>query len=397
LYTDRSQARHAIIGTAKSEYQYYEFLAVDKPLTSNEMQQLRAFSTRARITPTSFINEYNWGDFRGDVNRFMTKYFDAFVYFANWGTHELRFRLPKASLDVSPAKRYCPCDYAHLRTAGEHIILKFLSEDEEGGWVEDEGWMSSLAPLRADLMAGDLRCLYLGWLQCVGCNEVQEEEVEPPVPPGLRELTAPLRALADFLRVDETLIEVAAEVSPPLAAERDSAEELRAWIQTLPGPDKDSLLYRLAQESPMAVQREILRRFREARRPQPPVPETGGRTVGELLGIWNRQTQEKQRRAAEKKAREEARRKKEAAAARQAYLDGLAQRAPQAWQQVGALIQTRQPKKYDEAAQLLRDLCDLADRQGKTAETRARLQALRDAHANKPSLLRRLDEAGLSS
>jgi hypothetical protein len=380
-----------------SEYQYYEFLALDRPLTSNEMQQLRAFSTRAMITPTSFINEYNWGNFRGDVNRFMTKYFDAFVYFANWGTHELRFRLPKAGMDVSLAKRYCPCDYTHLRPAGEHLILEFLSEDEEGEWVDDEGWMSSLAPLRADLMAGDLRCLYLGWLHCVGCDEVEEEEAEPPVPPGLRELTVPLRALADFLRIDETLIEVAAEVSPPLAVERDSAEELRSWIQALHGPDKDSLLYRLAQESPMAVQREFLRRFREARRPQPPVPETGGRTVGELLGAWNRQTQEKQRRAAEKKAREEARRKKEAAAARQAYLDGLVQRAPQTWQQVEALIRTRQPKRYDEAAQLLRDLCDLADREGKTAEARARLQALRDAHANKPSLLRRLDKAVLFS
>jgi hypothetical protein len=380
-----------------SEYQYYEFLALDRPLTSNEMQQLRAFSTRARITPTSFVNEYNWGDFRGNVNHFMGKYFDAFVYVANWGTHVLQFRLPKASLDVSLAKRYCPCDYAHLRTVGEHIVLKFLSEDEEGEWVDGEGWMSSLAPLRADLMAGDLRCLYLGWLHCVACDEVEEEKAEPPVPPGLQDLTAPLRALADFLRVDETLIEVAAEVSPPLAVERDSAEELRAWIQTLPDPDKDSLLYRLAQESPMAVQREFLRRFREARRPQPPLTEAGVRTVGELLGAWNRQTQEKRRRAAEKRAREEARRKKEAAAARQAYLDKLAQRAPQTWQQVETLIQTRQPKRYDEAAQLLRDLCDLADRQDKTAEARARLQALRDAHANKPSLLRRLDKTGLSS
>ena len=161
-----------------SEYQYYEFLALDRPLTSNEMQHLRAFSTRARITPTSFINEYNWSDFRGNVNHFMARYFDAFVYFANWGTHVLQFRLPRTSLDVSQAKRYCPCDYAHLRTAGEHIILKFLSEDEEGEWVEDEGWMSSLGPLRADLMAGDLRCLYLGWLQCVGCDEVEEEETE---------------------------------------------------------------------------------------------------------------------------------------------------------------------------------------------------------------------------
>jgi hypothetical protein len=309
----------------------------------------------------------------------------------------LQFRLPKASLDVSLAKRYCPCDYAHLRTVGEHIVLKFLSEDEEGEWVDGEGWMSSLAPLRADLMAGDLRCLYLGWLHCVGCDEVEEEEAEPPVPPGLQDLTAPLQALTDFLRVDETLIEVAAEVSPPLSAERDSAEELRSWVQTLPGPDKDSLLSRLVQESPMAVQREILRRFREARRPQPPLPEASDRTAGELLSAWDQRTQEKERQTAEKKAREEAQRKRETAAARQAYLDALAQRAPQAWQQVEALIQTRQPKRYDEAVQLLRDLCDLADRQGKTAEVRARLQALRDAHANKPSLLRRLNEVGLSS
>jgi hypothetical protein len=207
----------------------------------------------------------------------MTKYFDAFVYFANWGTHELRFRLPKAGLDVSLAKRYCPSEHASLRLAGEHALLTLWSEREEDDWEGDEGWMSSLAPLRADLMAGDLRCLYLGWLNCVGCDEVEEEEAEPPVPPGLRELTAPLRALADFLRIDETLIEVAAEVSPPLAAERNSAEELRSWIQALPGADKDSLLYRLAQESPMAVQREIRRRFREARRPQAPLPEAGGR------------------------------------------------------------------------------------------------------------------------
>jgi hypothetical protein len=380
-----------------SEYQYYEFLALDRPLTANEMQQLRTFSTRARITPTSFINEYHWGNFRGDINHFMTKYFDAFVYFANWGTHELRFRLPKASMDVGLAERYSLSEHANLRLAGEHAILTLWSELEEGDWEGDEGWMSSLAPLRADLMAGDLRCLYLGWLHCIGCNEVEEEETEPPVPPGLRELTAPLQALADFLRIDETLIEVAAEVSSPLAPERDSAQELRSWIQALPGPDKDSLLYRLTQESPMAVQREILRRFREARRPQSPLPEAGGRTVGKLLGAWDQRTKEKQQRSAEKKAREKARKEKEAAAARQVYLDELAQRAPQAWQQVESLIQTRQPKRYDEAVQLLRDLCDLADRQGKAAEARARLQALRDAHANKPSLLQRLDEAGLFS
>ena len=44
-----------------SEYQYYEFLAADRPLDENEIAELRALSTRARITPTSFVNEYHWG------------------------------------------------------------------------------------------------------------------------------------------------------------------------------------------------------------------------------------------------------------------------------------------------------------------------------------------------
>jgi hypothetical protein len=49
-----------------SEYQYYEFLAIDGPLTSEEMAALRALSTRAHITPVSFTNFYNWGDFKGN-------------------------------------------------------------------------------------------------------------------------------------------------------------------------------------------------------------------------------------------------------------------------------------------------------------------------------------------
>src|SRR6266446_3281213 len=40
-----------------SEYQYYEFQTADRRLSSKEMQELRSYSTRAVITPTSFSNE----------------------------------------------------------------------------------------------------------------------------------------------------------------------------------------------------------------------------------------------------------------------------------------------------------------------------------------------------
>jgi hypothetical protein len=42
-----------------SEYQYYEFQAVDRPLTPEQISDLRAYSSRAQITASSFIVVYN--------------------------------------------------------------------------------------------------------------------------------------------------------------------------------------------------------------------------------------------------------------------------------------------------------------------------------------------------
>ena len=54
---------------AVSEYQSYEFQAIDRPLGEADMEALRTLSTRAQISATSFTNHYKWGDFQGDPNR----------------------------------------------------------------------------------------------------------------------------------------------------------------------------------------------------------------------------------------------------------------------------------------------------------------------------------------
>jgi len=77
-----------------SEYQYYEFLSIDRPLTADELDELRALSTRATITPVSFTNEYHWGNFKGNPDKLMQRYFDAHVYVANWMTAIFMVRLP---------------------------------------------------------------------------------------------------------------------------------------------------------------------------------------------------------------------------------------------------------------------------------------------------------------
>src|SRR5437870_3196300 len=127
-----------------SEYQYYEFQAVDRPLSKREMAELRALSTRATITPTRFVNFYNWGSFRGNPSVLMEKYFDAFVYVANWGTHELMLRLPRRLLNRADAAAYCTSESLQARSTAEHVILDFRSEDESGADFDEGdggGWM----------------------------------------------------------------------------------------------------------------------------------------------------------------------------------------------------------------------------------------------------------------
>jgi hypothetical protein len=57
-----------------SEYQYYEFRAIDKPLDEAGMDYLRSLSSRAEITSTSLTNEYSYGSFRGKPEDLMSRY-----------------------------------------------------------------------------------------------------------------------------------------------------------------------------------------------------------------------------------------------------------------------------------------------------------------------------------
>ncbi len=88
-----------------SEYQYYEFQALDRALTPHDIRELRKYSTRATITATRFVNHYEWGDFKGNPATWVQKYFDAFLYFANWGTHRLMLRLPSPALDIRCSRK----------------------------------------------------------------------------------------------------------------------------------------------------------------------------------------------------------------------------------------------------------------------------------------------------
>jgi hypothetical protein len=378
-----------------SEYQYYEFQAIDRPLTTAEMGELRAVSTRARITPTSFVNEYAWGDFKGQPDVWMERYFDAFLYLANWGTHILKLRLPPRLLNPATALAYFGSDSAFVNVKSGKVILSFSSDDEDGGeWVEGEGQLSSLISVRAELARGDLRALYLGWLLRVQAGEIDSKEAEPPVPPGLGQLSASLDSLADFLRIDGDLLHVAAKASSPLPDLALDRDEFLAWVGTLASAEKDELITKLVVESDQAAVAELLQRFLRQRSAAGAGPVTSGRTVGQLLAAAAAHTKQRKRIEAEKQTAERVRREREAAAAREKHLDSLVGREARLWAEIETLVATTQAAGYDQAVRHLVDLRDLATR-GRGGDFRLRLESLRQAHARKLAFIKRLDKAGL--
>ena len=382
-----------------SEYQYYEFQALDRPLTQEQMSELRAYSSRAQITPSSFVNVYHWGSFKGNPEKWMEKYFDAFLYLANWGTRRLMFRVPNRLVDPETVSTYCTEESLSCRTKGDHLILSFHSEEEDHEWAEGESWLASLVPLRTDVMNGDHRCLYLGWLLAAQGDELDEDTIEPPVPPGLGEMNAPLRSLADFLGIDLDLISVASEKSAKAPAFGLTNGDISRWVASLPPKEKDAVLMKLLRGDDPHIATELRKRALSEIRGQGNLGSDSSsddrRSVGRLVARAAVVAEERQKKETEQRAQEKARRERAQAEQRKKHLEALAGKESALWARFDKLIATKQPKQYDEAVSLLQDLHDLSDMRGQSSDFSSRMSALRSEHSRKTALVNRLRKAKL--
>ena len=193
-----------------SEYQYYEFQTIDRLLTEAEQAEVEELSSHIDVTASRVVVTYSYGDFRHDPKQVLSRYFDACLYVANWGTRRLMFRFPQGLIDPAAVKPYCREGAIEFTKQGAHQILEIELNEEEGfGWVEAEGVLPSLIQLRNDILDGDDRCLYLAWLKAVTLEDPDDvaDEQEPPVPAGLQRLTPVLQRLAQFFDIDPHLID----------------------------------------------------------------------------------------------------------------------------------------------------------------------------------------------
>lgn len=379
-----------------SEYQYYEFLAIDRPLTVDEMAELRALSTRATITPVSFTNEYNWGDFKGDPDKLMQRYFDAHVYVANWMTAIFKVRLPIEVLTQETAKAVAAPYLLDIKPTKTHWIITWSLEESENydrfGMEDGRGWMARLAPVRDELLRGDLRSLFIGWLPAVAGEMMDDEKTEPLCVSGLANLTAAQQALAEFLEVDPDLLAGAGMGSPAAQETEVSRREMEKWIDALPREEADSILKQLLEGKGQQAERSIRNRFASWRRGlQTGDADAPRRTVEELRQNAEKARQirlEKQKR--DRKQREIKRREK-----RKAYLKNLSSDFPKAWASVKEPVERGSGRGYDEACRMLVDIAEAYDLFATKEQFHKELKKFMAGHTRRKALILRLVKAGI--
>lgn len=378
-----------------SEYQYYEFVAIDRPLTREEMAELRSRSSRATITSTSFVNEYHWGDLKGDPADWMRRYFDAFIYVANWCSCRLALRVPHAVFSKAELKRFSTKYALTVDDSGSHWIIDWSLDESEDydrfGMEDGSGWMGRLAPLRDELLRGDLRPLYLGWLAGVTSRAIDDNAAEPEVPPGMAQLSAAQQALAEFLEIDPDLLAAAASGSPAIAESRDGS--IDAWLAKHSADEMRPILKLLLKGNSQQAERQIKSRFlaRQKENAQSAAPSGTQRKVAELRALAEEENKLRLQRETKERARQEAGRRKK----REAYLATLAADFDRCWNALHQQAERGTASAYDEAK---RGIVDLADAYARASNRDAFDRALRQfmvRHAKRGALVRRLVEVGL--
>ena len=372
-----------------SEFQFYEFRSVDKPLSQTERNEVSGWSSRAVVSDTRAVFTYSYSDFPKDERSVVADYFDAMFYTANWGAARLIFKFPADLVPARQLRHYTAEGVEVLSKNGSTLLYMSVNSEDGDHWIdEDENAMASLIALRGDIMAGDYRCLYLIWLK-VTMEEAQSEwggvdpeSEEPPVPAGLTALNAALSAFVAAFNIDEDLIAAAAETSaaPDAQTEGDDAEKLAQ----LSNEEKDAFLRRLLQNEPL-LSAKLKQRLPQTSDRTTAATDTRRRSVGQILQAVGTARQRREHlRTVAREQQEEAR------------LQQLEHEEPQLWQRVDTLIREKNSRSYDEAVTTLKDLKFLAVARGRSLAFKERVEELQKEYSRLSSLRHKMSVARLT-
>lgn len=375
-----------------SEYQRYEFMTIDRPLTRAQLDAVNGLSSHIEASSTHALIEYHWGNFKHDPIKVLHEFFDAFLYWANWGSPELAFRFPHGTLPVDLIDGYDLDDFVTFTQHSDYDILDihFGEMEAPDQWTEYE--LGSLIGVRDELMEGDLRALYIVWLAAqsmMGDDDEDEDDDEegdddeeeisvPSVPPAFGTLTAAQQALAELLRVPQELLVAVARHSS--AARPSTNDDFAGWVKLLPPERQNDYLVRLAHNEP-GLSRLLVKELRELSRDETTEKlPTGERVTYATLLAESKAIKDQ----LEREKREQER------LARQRHLQEIHDHQDNYWRQVDQAVMRGSGTGYDEATQLLIELREVANQFKETQAFQERFRAWVRPHLRRPAFVKRL-------
>ena len=373
-----------------SEYQYYEFAALDGPISDEGMTYARGCSSRAEVARVHGRNVYNVGGFSGSVDRLL-RYYDADFYIANWGTVRFALSFPEGVFDPEGIEAYARGheEYENTLTIGSNgtRTIVWWERQEEGGWgwTEGEGILSHLSGIREELMRGDFRALFLGWLADFRPEEWRDPRdnavLVPPIPAGLDCLTPALQTLIEHLPVDQDALTVAAGQATGGMPKRTPISHV---IDALPVSDMKALLVRVAEGDGSRVMSELNRLTYPHTEPVAGETLTCVEFATKAIEIREARLKKEAKAAAAKRRRE--------AAARKRHLKTVLERADAIWAGLDPLMEEKKASAYDRVATQLREMHEAYEQAGRGGDFQNRLVAFREAYSRRPAMMRRIRE-----
>ncbi|WP_372943959.1 hypothetical protein [Shewanella sp.] len=225
-----------------SEYQYYKFERLDGHLEAKACQALRAISSRAEISATSFQVYYTYSDLKTDPSELMLKYFDIGFHYADWGSIDAYIKLPTGT--IPDALLGFSSDGLHVHQSDEWQLLIF-SIEEYDEYFDDENaddFFQHLANLRSELMQGNWRLVYFMWLK--ECDFNEELDGMPLIQFDFEHLSEEAQAFTTLYDIPLAWVKALAMVlnAQPSHQAKQAPFKFDAWLHSLTEAEKNMLL-----------------------------------------------------------------------------------------------------------------------------------------------------------
>ncbi len=376
-----------------SEYQFVAFRAVDSALNDRQLAFAEKQSSRADLSRWELSVEYNYGEFRGDVDGLLRRGFDVFLQYANYGIRDIRIRLPQGlPLPKRAWKSFVDGERLEWKPdkkgkAGILSLHPFIEPGEMDSIWEFNSYIDAAAGLREQLIAGDPRPLFAMWLCASVDGNLDPAECKlPNLPAGLGEMTDHARELLDYFGLDPLLLDAASEEGGSAPDVDSRSQQLQNWVGNVSSVRSKELLSRFLTEDPASVKAELMAEVRDSQSGPTWPMSRSTRNLEELMVRSEEHQALANAKGAKKAAAAAKRQAAKAERERQARMKEMVA-APKQWlSKATKLADERGTSNYEAAAEILADLRDAIG--GKEGETITRKHA---AHlAKKHPTLNRL-------